>query len=93
MSETDAQPRIAIGSDHPGFPVKEAVRKYLEAAGYPVGDQGTWSEESVDYPDYGKAVGERGLQNKPILASLFAAQASGFPSPPTSLWHSCRPCP
>ena len=57
MSETDAQPRIAIGSDHPGFPVKEAIRKYLEAAGYPVDDQGTWSEESVDYPDYGKAVG------------------------------------
>jgi len=59
MSETDAKPRIAIGSDHAGFPVKEAIRKYLEAAGYPVDDQGTWSEESVDYPDYGKAVGER----------------------------------
>jgi ribose 5-phosphate isomerase B len=58
MSETAAKPRIAIGSDHAGFPVKETIRKYLEAAGYAVDDQGTSSEESVDYPDYGKAVGE-----------------------------------
>jgi len=59
MSETAAKPRVAIGSDHAGFPVKEAIREYLEAAGYAVDDQGTSSEESVDYPDYGKAVGER----------------------------------
>jgi len=59
MSESPAKPRIAIGSDHAGFPVKEIIRKYLEAAGYAVDDQGTSSEESVDYPDYGKAVGER----------------------------------
>ncbi len=58
MSESSAKPRIAIGSDHAGFPVKETIRKYLEAAGYAVDDQGTSSEESVDYPDFGKAVGE-----------------------------------
>jgi ribose 5-phosphate isomerase B len=59
MSESPAKPRIAIGSDHAGFLVKESIRKYLEAAGYAVDDQGTSSEASVDYPDYGKAVGER----------------------------------
>jgi len=59
MSDNPAKPRIVIGSDHAGFPVKETIRKYLEAAGYAVDDQGTSSEESVDYPDYGKAVGER----------------------------------
>jgi ribose 5-phosphate isomerase B len=59
MTELSAKPRIAIGSDHAGFSVKEAIRKYLEAAGYAVDDQGTSSEESVDYPDYGKAVGKR----------------------------------
>jgi ribose 5-phosphate isomerase B len=42
-----------------GFRVKETIRKYLQAAGYSVDDQSTSSEESVDYPDYGKAVGER----------------------------------
>jgi ribose 5-phosphate isomerase B len=59
MNETAVKPRIAIGSDHAGFPVKEAIRKYLEGAGYAVDDQGTSSEDSVDYPDFGKAVGER----------------------------------
>src|SRR5260370_16529693 len=59
MTETSKKPRIAIGSDHAGFLVKETIRKYLEEAGYTVDDQGTSSEESVDYPDYGKAVGER----------------------------------
>jgi ribose 5-phosphate isomerase B len=59
MSESPAKPRIVIGSDHAGFLVKETIRKYLEAAGYAVEAKGTTSEESVDYPDYGKAVGER----------------------------------
>ncbi len=59
MPDLTAKPRIAIGADHAGYPVKESIKKYLESAGYPVDDQGTWSEESVDYPDYGKAVGER----------------------------------
>lgn len=59
MTDTPNKRRIAIGSDHAGFIVKESIRKYLEAAGYAVDDQGTSSEESVDYPDYGRAVGER----------------------------------
>jgi len=58
MSDSPAKPRIVIGSDHAGFPVKEIIREYLVAAGYAVDDQGTSSEKSVDYPDYGKAVGE-----------------------------------
>ncbi len=59
MTASAAKPRIAIGSDHAGYSVKEAIRKFLEAEGYDVEDQGTWNEESVDYPDFGKAVGER----------------------------------
>jgi len=58
MSDTPAKPRIAIGPDHAGFSVKETIRKYLESADYAVSDLGTSSEDSVDYPDYGKAVGE-----------------------------------
>jgi ribose 5-phosphate isomerase B len=59
MTDTPAKLRIALGADHAGYPVKEAIKKYLEKTGYTVDDQGTWSDESVDYPDYGKAVGER----------------------------------
>ena len=58
MPETSRKPRIALGSDHAGFHIKETIRQFLENLGYPVDDLGTWSEESVDYPDYGKAVGE-----------------------------------
>ncbi len=49
--------KIAIGSDHAGFRLKEELRQYLESAGHAVTDLGTVSEESVDYPDYGHAVG------------------------------------
>lgn len=47
---------IGIGSDHGGFELKEIVKEHLEEKGYTVKDYGTDSEESVDYPDYGKAV-------------------------------------
>ncbi len=59
MLESSPKPRIVLGADHAGFSIKETVRQYLENAGYPLEDVGTWSEESVDYPDYGRAVGER----------------------------------
>jgi ribose 5-phosphate isomerase B len=42
--------RIAVGSDHAGYPLKERVRPILEAAGHEVVDVGTDSEESTDYP-------------------------------------------
>lgn len=50
--------KIAIGSDHAGYPLKEHVKRYLEEKGHEVEDLGTHGTESVDYPDYGRAVGE-----------------------------------
>ncbi len=47
---------IAIGSDHAGLTLKAAVVSHLEAAGHTVQDLGTHSGDSVDYPDFGKAV-------------------------------------
>ncbi len=50
---------IAIASDHGGFKLKETIRKHLAAKeGIQVVDLGTSSEESVDYPIYGKACAE-----------------------------------
>jgi ribose 5-phosphate isomerase B len=51
--------RIAVGSDHAGFPLKEKVREYLVSKGYEVEDHGTESPESVDYPDYAERVATR----------------------------------
>lgn len=47
--------KIAVASDHGGFALKENIIKYLEAEGHEVSDLGTYSEESVDYPKFGKA--------------------------------------
>ncbi|MCR3956312.1 MAG: ribose 5-phosphate isomerase B [Gudongella sp.] len=49
---------IGIGSDHGGFELKEEMKKFLEENGYQVKDFGTHGKESVDYPDYGRIVGE-----------------------------------
>ena len=44
--------RIAMGSDHAGFELKEAVKSKLEADGHEVKDVGTHSAESIDYPPF-----------------------------------------
>ncbi|MFM8526735.1 MAG: RpiB/LacA/LacB family sugar-phosphate isomerase, partial [bacterium] len=45
-----AEMKIALGSDHAGFELKQAIKPVLEAEGHEVTDVGTDSEESVDYP-------------------------------------------
>lgn len=49
--------KIAIGSDHAGFESKERAREFLATLGVEVLDKGTGGAESVDYPDFGAAVG------------------------------------
>jgi len=44
--------RIAMGADHAGYVLKEAVKGLLEAAGHEVTDVGTHSADSVDYPPF-----------------------------------------
>lgn len=50
--------KVAIGSDHAGFELKDRIRTLLETDGHEVTDVGTDSEASVDYPDLGIAVAE-----------------------------------
>jgi ribose 5-phosphate isomerase B len=59
MKISPEKPRIAIGADHAAFQIKTRIKEYLESAGYTVHDSGTWSEESVDYPDLAAAVAGR----------------------------------
>ncbi len=47
---------ITIGSDHAGLKTKEKLKGYLEKRGMTCDDLGTYSEESVDYPDYAEKV-------------------------------------
>jgi len=48
--------RVAIGSDHAGVEQKERLKQHLIEQGQEVDDLGTFSDESVDYPDYALAV-------------------------------------
>ncbi len=50
--------KIAIGSDHGGYHLKEHIKKYLEENDYEIKDFGTHSLESVDYPDFAQVVAE-----------------------------------
>lgn len=62
--------RIALGSDHAGFKLKEQVMEWLDEWGYEYVDVGTHSEESCDYPDYARRVAEavvRGDVDRGIL--------------------------
>lgn len=47
---------FAIGCDHAGYILKEIIKKHLEDKGFTFNDVGTYSEASVDYPDYAHPV-------------------------------------
>lgn len=55
---------VAIGADHGGFELKEALKKYLAELGYEAVDCGTNSKEAVDYPDFAYAVAQMVAQGK-----------------------------
>jgi ribose 5-phosphate isomerase B len=50
--------RIAVGSDHAGYHLKEAVKAYLAGAGHQVLDMGTHGTDSTDYPLYAAQVAQ-----------------------------------
>ncbi len=57
MSELPAQIKIAVGADHAGYVLKDTIAQHLRDRGIQVTDLGTNSADSVDYPEYGAAVG------------------------------------
>ena len=61
---------IAVGSDHAGYGLKQAVMAHLKERGEEFKDYGTYSEASCDYPDFAEAVSQaiiRGEADKGIL--------------------------
>jgi len=54
-----AQKRVAVGSDHGGFRLKEILKAHLRDKGYEVIDCGTFGEKPVDYPDIARAVAQK----------------------------------
>lgn len=70
---------IAIGSDHGGLTLKNAVVAHLKASGsYSVEDLGTHSMDSVDYPDYAELVSERVLDGRADAGILVCTTGIGM---------------
>lgn len=88
--------RIAIAADHAGFPLKQDLAADLRGRGHDVLDLGTFSTESVDYPDYAEAIGraiadarsERGILicGSGVGASVAANKMRGIRA---GLCHDC----
>jgi ribose 5-phosphate isomerase B len=63
------RPAVAVGADHGGVALKNAIAEHLRAAGHPVTDLGTNSSEAVDYPDYAVAVA-RAVASKQVAFGI-----------------------
>jgi ribose 5-phosphate isomerase B len=70
--------KIAIGSDHAGFVLKETIAARLKDSGYDVEDFGTHSTTPVDYPDIGSAVARAVSEKKADRGILICSTGIGM---------------
>ena len=69
--------RIALGTDHAGYTHKEAINLFLLEKGYQTKDFGTFSEESVDYPDYVRPAAEAVAEGLCDLGIVLGGSGNG----------------
>ncbi|OIP05627.1 MAG: ribose 5-phosphate isomerase B [Flavobacteriales bacterium CG_4_10_14_0_2_um_filter_32_8] len=70
--------KIAIGSDHAGFELKEIIIKHLVKLNILVEDFGTFSSERADYPDFAHPVANAVENNKVDLGILICGSGNGI---------------
>ena len=70
--------KVAIGADHAGYELKEKVKKYLEKKGIETEDVGTFSKDSVDYPDYAFQVASQVSDKKVDFGVLVCKSGIGM---------------
>jgi ribose 5-phosphate isomerase B len=70
--------KIALGSDHAGFELKEKIKQKLTAQGVTVDDRGTNSTASCDYPDFARAVAEEVAAQGADLGILVCSTGIGM---------------
>lgn len=70
--------KIAIGSDHAGFELKEQIISYLKDKGIEVINKGTFSLDRADYPDYGHAVATAVTGNEVEIGILMCGSGNGI---------------
>jgi ribose 5-phosphate isomerase B len=69
--------KIAIASDHAGFPLKEEVRDYVRKLGHEVEDLGAYNTEPSDYPDFALLVGKALMAGKVERGILICGSGVG----------------
>jgi ribose 5-phosphate isomerase B len=69
--------RIALGSDHAGYELKEHLATWLAESGHAVYDLGTHSTEPVDYPDYAAAVAQAVLDGRADRGIVLCGSGAG----------------
>jgi len=69
--------KIAIASDHAGFPLKEEVRDYVRKLGHEVEDLGAYNAEPSDYPDFALLVGKALMAGKVERGILICGSGVG----------------
>jgi len=69
--------KLAIGGDHAGFEMKEKLTALLKSQGYEVKDFGTYSADSVDYPDFAHPVASAVEEKNYHLGILICGSANG----------------
>ncbi|NPB07895.1 MAG: ribose 5-phosphate isomerase B [Aquificae bacterium] len=70
--------KIALGSDHAGFPLKEKIKEFLKKEGYEVIDHGTNSQDSTHYPLFAKAVAESVISGEADRGILICGTGIGM---------------
>jgi ribose 5-phosphate isomerase B len=68
---------VAIGSDHAGFEYKDIITDLLKSKGLEVTDFGTYSSDSVDYPDFAHPVSEAVEKGEAAWGVLICGSANG----------------
>jgi ribose 5-phosphate isomerase B len=70
--------RVALGADHAGYQLKDQIKLHLQQQGIDVRDEGTSSAESVDYPDYARAVAHDVNEQRADLGILVCGSGIGM---------------
>ncbi|MEP7168734.1 MAG: ribose 5-phosphate isomerase B [Bacteroidota bacterium] len=69
--------KLAIGADHAGFDYKEQIKKYLLENKFEIIDKGTYSTDSVDYPDFAHPVSNAVTDKEADAGILICGSANG----------------
>ena len=76
--QSEIQKTLVLASDHAGYDLKNNIKTYLESNNFYIKDLGPFSEDSVDYPDYGNMLGKFILENKNSIGIAICGSGIGI---------------